>query len=146
MKKVGYQIAGMELARFSLPVMEMNVDLQGKPLSVNTRVNFAFGETANVLRCKLSVDLVQSRAPLLQTELLMFFKIKDESIDELKQGDSVVVPRSALCQFASFCYGALRGIMYVKTMNTPIEKVCLPPMDMKNLITEDIAFPLHHDE
>jgi len=140
--KIAYQIAKIELTQFSLSDSVNDLALQEISLSINTTVNFAFNADSNALRCKLMVNLLQSKNELLQTELLMFFKIKDDSVEALKDGISLTMPRNVLCQFASFCYGALRGIMYLKTINTPLENVCLPPLDMKKLITEDTVFNL----
>jgi len=140
--KIAYQIARMELTQFSLSDSSKDLNQQEINLTINTRVNFAFSEESSALRCKLSVDFSQNKALLLQTELLMFFRIKDESVEALKDGSSLKIPRHVLCQFASFCYGALRGIIYLKTINTPLENVCLPPLEMKKLITGDTVFNL----
>ena len=52
----------------------------------------------------------------------------------------IVVPADFLAQCASFGHGALRGIMYLKTMNTPLEGIVLPPVVYGEMFKKPITF------
>ena len=52
----------------------------------------------------------------------------------------IVFPADFLAQCASFGHGALRGIMYLKTMNTPLEGIVLPPVVYGEMFKKPISF------
>ena len=54
--------------------------------------------------------------------------------------DCVVLLTSLMTLFASLGYGSMRGVIYAKTMGTPLEKIILPPNDVQNIFTALATF------
>ena len=74
----------------------------------------------------------------MKIDLNNYFEIASESISNLMQEEKLVFSPPILVQFASLGYGAIRGIMYTKTMGTALSTFILPPIYLGNMI--DKAF------
>ena len=72
-------------------------------------------------------------------EKFIVVEIKDESAESIIKGNEITFAKEHLAQFASFGYGALRGVMYLKTINTPIDNVILPPLDLMDLFSTPLT-------
>lgn len=84
----------------------------------------------------------QDSRVFLESELQTFYSIDKESIEGMTNGNELVVPRGLLCQFASLAYGSYRGVLYMKTLNTPMNNLILPPLYLDEVIKEDVRFAL----
>ena len=100
------------------------------------------GEESRILRCTVTFHFVQGNQPFLNAELQNYFEIAEESLAEITDGDKLVVPRGLLCQFASFGYGSFRGILYLKSINTPYSDIIMPPLYVHEIIKEDLEIDL----
>ena len=76
---------------------------------------------------------------MLTVQFATFIEIKKESADSMIKDNTITFKKEHLAQFASFGYGALRGVMYLKTINTPIANVILPPLELDNLFTNSLT-------
>ena len=76
----------------------------------------------------------------MKAELKSYFNIMSESVASMIEDDCVVLPTSLMTQFASLGYGSMRGVIYAKTMGTPLEKFILPPNDVQNIFITPAKF------
>lgn len=76
----------------------------------------------------------------MKAELKSYFNIMPESVASMIEDDCVVQPTSLMTQLASLGYGSMRGVIYAKTMGTPLEKIILPPNDVQNIFTTPVKF------
>lgn len=102
-----------------------------------TELQFAYSNNPHAVRCRMSINMVQQGTPLMESVVDCHFEINATSIEALKQGDNVVIPAAVLIQFASLCYGTMRGIIHTKTEGTPINRFILPPMYFHEVINQD---------
>ncbi len=109
------------------------------PLELSSSFKFAYGSD-DVVCCTTTVVITKANSPLLKAELNSYFKIQSESAASLTENDCVVLPTALMTQFASLGYGSMRGVIYAKTMGTPLEMIILPPNDVQNIFTSPAKF------
>ncbi|MDO5447972.1 MAG: hypothetical protein Q4F34_09360, partial [Prevotellaceae bacterium] len=63
-----------------------------------------------------------------------YFNIQPESIAILTQDGKILFPPQLLVQFASLCYGAMRGVIFTKTQGSVLSNYVLPPVYFSILI------------
>lgn len=136
MNNIQYRFIKMDLTQFSPEWEQYNAE--NKTVGINTNFHFAFNKDAGIVKCETVLTFVQENRIFLKTALQTFYEIKRESIDEMTKETEIVIPKLLLCQFASLAYGSYRGILYMKTVNTAISDLVLPPLYLEEVIKEDL--------
>ncbi len=136
MKSLQYRIAGFDLMQF-IPTYEKFI--ADGSIEGNYGFDFAFNKATNTLRVIVNLSLTQNEESVLTVQFATFVEIKDESAESIIKGNEITFAKEHLAQFASFGYGALRGVMYLKTINTPIDNVILPPLDLMDLFSTPLT-------
>lgn len=126
----------MDLTQFS-PEWE-RYDTTNDSVGIKTFFNFSFNKTEGILKCVTNLCFIQENRPFLKTELQTFFEIAKESIEEMTNESIITIPKGLLCQFASLAYGSFRGVIYMKTINTDLSNLILPPMYLDDVIKDDM--------
>ena len=136
MKSLQYRIAGFDLMQF-IPTYEKFI--ADGPIEGNYGFDFSFNKATNTLRVIVNLSLTQNEESVLTVQFATFVEIKDESAESIIKWNEITFAKEHLAQFASFGYGALRGVMYLKTINTPIDNVILPPLDLMDLFSTPLT-------
>lgn len=123
---IAYRICGFELPQFKTSWESLDVS---KGLEIKNNIDFAFSSHDRILKCTLQLLFSQSDINILEIEFCTYVEIHPDSYAELIQEDEIVFPPYFLAQCASFGHGALRGIMFLKTTNTPLENYIIPPVE-----------------
>ena len=137
---IQYKFIKIDLTQFS-PEWD-KYDSENPSVGIETNFNFSFNKTEGVLRCTTSLHFIQEDQIFLKTELQTFYEISKESIEELVGENVLTIPKGLLCQFASLAYGSYRGVLYMKTINTPLSNLILPPMYLNEVIKDDMQIQL----
>jgi hypothetical protein len=95
-----------------------------------------------VIKSILNVEFFYKESTALKIQLCTFVAISEDTVASLEKDGKIVFPADFLAQCASFGHGALRGIMYLKTANMPLEGVVLPPMIYRDLFKKPISFDI----
>ena len=132
-----YKFSRMELEQFAM--FEENYSCEVKEVEFQTEAQFSFDKSNSVLCSKIIVCMLQDTKPLVKAELRSFFNIKPESIEEIRKEDKIIFAPALLVQFASLCYGSMRGVLFTKTMGTPMSSFILPPTYFGNLIDKSFV-------
>jgi hypothetical protein len=130
----------MDLTRFS-PEWE-KYDSSNDSVGIETNFNFSFNKTERILKCATNLTFIQENQPFLKSELQTFYEITKESVEGLTSENVITIPRGLLCQFASLAYGSFRGIIHMKTINTDLCNLILPPLYLDEVIKGDMKIPL----
>lgn len=130
----------MDLTQFS-PEWD-RFDAGNTSIAIETNFNFSFNKSEGILKCVTNLTFVQNNQVFLRSELQTFFEILKESIDELTNENVITIPRGLLCQFASLAYGSFRGVIHMKTINTDLSNLILPPMYLDEVIKSDMKIQL----
>lgn len=140
MNTIQYKFIKMDLTQFS-PEWE-KYDSANDSVGIETNFNFSFNKSEGILKCVISLNFIQENQPFLKSELQTFYEITKESIAELTSENVITIPRGLLCQFASLAYGSFRGVIHMKTINTPLCNLILPPMYLDEVIKGDMKIQL----
>jgi hypothetical protein len=138
-KQIQYRFRKIDIAQFAM-FLENGSD-QIKEVAFKTDTQFGFDKDQNVLTCSIGVAMYKYDKLLLKIELRCSYEITAETIENLRQDNQYVFAPRLLIQFASLCYGTLRGVMHTKTLNTPINSFVLPPVYFDDLIKEPFVIP-----
>lgn len=140
MNNIQYKFVKMELTQFS-PEWE-KFDSSNGSVGIETDFNFSFNKTEGILRCITNLTFIQENHSFLKSELQTFYEIAKESIEKLTNENVITIPRGLLCQFASLAYGSFRGVIHMKTINTALCNLLLPPMYLDEVIKGDMKIQL----
>ena len=136
---IKYRIVGFDLTQF----VSSWEGLEGcKNFDIRSGVDFAYSFEQNVIKCILNVEFSFKEKTALKIQLCTFVAISDETTTALTKEEKLVIPANFLAQCTSFGHGALRGIMYLKTMNTPLEGIVMPPVMYGEIFKKPISFDL----
>lgn len=136
MSNIQYKFIKMDLTQFS-PEWE-RYDSSNISVGIEANFNFSYNKNEGILKCATSLIFIQENQPFLKSELQTFFEISKESIEELTSENVIILPKGLLCQFASLAYGSYRGVLYMKTINTALSNLILPPLYLDEVIKEDM--------
>ena len=124
----------MELTQFA--TFEENCVQDSRDIEFQTEAQFSFDKEQSILCSIIIANLYVADKPLIKAELKSYFNIDPESIKDLTRDGKITFYPMALTQFASLCYGSLRGVLFAKTMNTPLSNCILPPVFFGNVINK----------
>lgn len=134
---IKYRIGGFDLTQF-VPSWD---GLEGcENFDIRNGIDFAYNFEQNVIKSILNVEFSHKEKTALKIQLCTFVTISEDTVTALEKEGQIVIPADFLAQCASFGHGALRGIMYLKTMNTPLEGIILPPVVYGEMFKKPITF------
>ena len=132
-----YKYGKMELSQFAM--FDENYSQETKEVQYQTEAQFSFDKENNVLCSKIAVSMFDVDKPLMKCELNSYFDIQPESIEGLRKDGRIVFAPPVLVQFASLCYGSMRGVIFTKVQGTPLDKYILPPIYFGTIIDKGFA-------
>lgn len=136
---IQYRIAGFELTQF---VSSWEGISNEEDFNMNNGIDFSYNQQKNIIKCTQNIDLLHEAQTVLKIQLCTYVEIESSSVNSLVKDHKIVIPANFLAQCASFGHGALRGIMYLKTTNTPLDGVILPPVVYSDVFKKPLAFDL----
>jgi hypothetical protein len=139
MDNIYYRITNFQLNQFATFEDKFQ---QSKEITINSNFGLAYNSGARTIRSTICIDFLQNEEMIMKVELSTFIEIKEESVNSLIKGNKLVLSPNLQIQFSSFGYGALRGIMYLKTINTPFANIILPPIEVSEMFKDPIEFEI----
>lgn len=127
-KGIFYRFAGLELKQFA--TFEDSYAEDSREISISCKFTFAYNFSQNIVCCTNSVSIAKEGDVLVKADLDAYFAINPESVVYLSDSGAVVLPSELQAQFASLTYGTMRGVIFAKTLGTPLSKIVLPPNDV----------------
>jgi hypothetical protein len=131
-QQVLYRYSKIELEQFAM--FDENLSPNTTQVQFETEAQFSFDKENRILCSKIIVTSTESDKVLMKTELRSYFEIELKSIKNLKNEDKIIFSSQLLIQFASLCYGSLRGIIHIKTIGSKLNEFILPPIYFDNII------------
>ena len=126
----------MDLTQFS-PEWD-RYDSNNPMVGIETNFNFSYNKSERVLKCTTKLHFIQDNQIFLKSELQTFYEISKDSIEMLTNENVITIPKGLLCQFASLAYGSYRGVIYMKSINTALCNLILPPLYLDEVIKDDM--------
>ncbi len=137
-KGILYQFVKLDLTHFA--TFDENYAGDGGEVEISNQFQFAYDFENNLIRCTTSVAFNAATGTLLDAELSSYFLLDEQSAAALRDGEEVVMPPGFLAQLASLSYGSMRGVIYAKTMDSPLRKIVLPPNNVSSIFTSPLKF------
>lgn len=131
-QQVMYRFSKMELEQFAM--FEENCNPELNEVQFHTEAQFSYDKDNYILCSKIIVNMASQEKPLVKAELKSYFNLLPESVENLRTDGRIMFAPPLLVQFASLCYGSIRGVIFAKTIGTPINNYVLPPVYFANLI------------
>ena len=131
-QQVMYRFSKMELEQFAM--FEENCNPEPKKAQFQTEAQFSYDTDNYILCSKIIVNMSAQEKPLVKAELKSYFNLLPESVENLRKDGRIMFAPPLLVQFASLCYGSIRGVIFAKTMGTPLNSFIVPPVYFGNLI------------
>ena len=136
MNNIQYRFIKMDLTQFS-PEWD-RYDSNNPMVGIETNFNFSYNKSERVLKCTTKLHFIQDNQIFLKSELQTFYEISKDSIEMLTNENVITIPKGLLCQFASLAYGSYRGVIYMKSINTALCNLILPPLYLDEVIKDDM--------
>jgi hypothetical protein len=137
-KEILYQFVSMDLVQFA--TFEDNYIENEADIEISNRFQFAYNFKENIMSCTASVIYLKEKEILLKADLVSYFVIEENSAKSLKDAEDLIAPAGLLAQFASLTYGSLRGVIFVKTIGSPLNRIVLPPNNLKTVFQSSQRF------
>jgi hypothetical protein len=131
---IPYKIARLETKQFAIFPESFN---NSEGVGVNSSYEFSISTDMTAIRCRSIFRYIQDEKVLLVLELNAFFTIAPEGIAEIKQNSSV--PVDFLRYMGTIVVGTARGIIHTKTEGTVLNSIVLPPINLVEIIKEDLV-------
>ena len=135
---VYYKFVGLELPQFA--TFEDNYKEDDLNIDISCKFSFAYNSSERVIRCSNSIVVSKERVLLIKADLDAYFAINELSVEAISENGEIVFQPALQAQFASLTYGTMRGVIFAKTLNTPLSKVILPPNDVMSIFNQVIRF------
>lgn len=74
------------------------------------------------------------------------FAIEEKGWESMKKDREIIIPKEFLHHLAVHTVGTTRGILHCKTSGTPFNSLILPPINVEEMIKEDITIPIEECE
>lgn len=137
-QEVYYKFVSLDLPQFATFEDGYNEDEQD--IDISCKFSFAYNFVQNLVCCSNSISITKNGLPLIKTELDAYFAINKLSVNAITDNGEIVLQPELQAQFASLTYGTMRGVIFTKTLNTPLNKIILPPNDVLEIFNKPIRF------
>lgn len=137
-KGIYYRFSKIELTQFATFEDKYNED--ASEIEISCKFTFAYNFEQNMVCCSNMVSFIKNDIPFLKANLDVYFSISPSSVSELTEDNAIILSPELQAQFASLSYGTMRGVIFSKTMGTPLNNIILPPNDVMSIITQPVRF------
>lgn len=111
------------------------------PFRVNFDINFATSKE-RVIKCTLKIVYLKDSEIVSQLIVDTIFAIAEESWENLKKDNTVVLPTGFLQHLAVISLGTARGIQYAKTEAVGLNNDLVPLINLTEIIKSDLVVSL----
>lgn len=136
-KGIYYRFANLALRQFA--TFEDSYTEDDREIEVSCKFTFAYNFARNIICCTNSVSIAKNGDMLVKAALDAYFAINPQSAASISEGDAIVLSPELQAQFASLTYGTMRGVIFAKTIGTPLNKVVLPPNDLLEVMKKPLC-------
>ena len=115
---------------------------------LGTFLNFGMDPEHYVLSSNVKFQFEQNEKPFLIISATCSFELEKEAWDSLlnEDNDALVIPEGFTSHMAVITVGTVRGILHEKTRDTPFNDYIIPPINLTELIKEDLVLPFEEQQ
>ncbi|MDR9365873.1 MAG: hypothetical protein RI575_11075 [Balneolaceae bacterium] len=121
---------------------------EGENVRMGTFVNFYHDSEQRILGAHLKFQFEQNEKPFLVISATCGFQLEESAWESLfdEDGQKLVIPVGFASHMAVITVGTIRGILYEKTKDTPFTDYIIPPINLTDLIKEDVEIEFEPEE
>lgn len=120
----------------------LNQEAPISDIDININLRFKYSLEARRIAPNMQFSFKHKESTLVILEVTCEFEIHPDDWKELITSSELCIPKSILEYFVAQTVGPARGIMHCKTEGTSYNGIILPPIDITQLVTDDIRIPL----
>jgi hypothetical protein len=137
----GFKFADIDTHEFAT-VDENFKDSEPSNLTIN--VNYGLNPEVRAIGIKFKFQYEQKKKPFLIIAATCGFEIEKKAWAKLldKESNKLIIPEDFASHLAVLTVGTIRGILHEKTKGTPYNKFILPPINLTDLIKQDVEIDL----
>lgn len=141
---LSFKLASIKTEEFAI-IEESFKD--GERVNLSTSINFGIDKENHILGTTIKFKFDQNETPFLIVAATCAFQIEEKAWESLLDEESVnlIVPEGFASHMAVLTTGTIRGILHEKTNDTEYNHFIVPPINLTELITEDVVLKLNDD-
>lgn len=130
-----YKFSRLNLSQFAIFCENISDPMS---LDCSDTFSFIYRPEENAIICILTVILSDRGSTILKGVLESTFHLKASSIAAMTEAGALTLAPRLAAQFASLTYGSMRGVIYARTVDTPLNQIVLPPCDLNEVFISPI--------
>lgn len=138
-KVIAYRIVQVEVVNFKMQPQQLN---EKDELGINTSFSFQLNFDLKCIRCLSSFVFTKGGNKLIELTLSCVFSIEPSTFESLyDESKTHLTIEAYFCRYmATIAVGAARGVIAVKTENSTLNAIVLPPINLMETIKKDSIF------
>lgn len=138
---IGFALNKLNLEQFA--IVE-NAYSEDKDTGLVTGLQFAADAVNKRIKCSVRISFEQDEHPFLVFESSNEFSVDKETWAncENEEKTAVIFPKKFMAHLAMLTVGTARGMLHVKTENTKFNRYFLPPINVAEMINDDVSFDI----
>ena len=109
-------------------------------VNLNTNLSFGLNSEDKVFLVTPKYTFEMDGKPFMTIQISCFFKIEEATWNSFKKKKQIVFPKDFVAHMAMITVGTSRGILHTKTEGTAFNDYILPPLNVAEMVVEDITF------
>lgn len=137
----GFKLANIDTNEFA--TIDENFK-DSEPSNLTLSINYGANPEQRGFGIKFKIQFEQKKKPFLIIAATCGFKIEKKAWTKLlnKDTNKLILPEDFASHLAVLTVGTIRGILHEKTKGTPYNKFILPPINLTDLIKQDVEIDL----
>ena len=111
-------------------------------VSYSVGIGFNVAANASRIACVFTIDFTFSERPILKLSITCEFDVHEEDWNNHIKDDTLSISKEELGFFSNQTVGTARGILFCKTENSDFRDYILPPINLTDILDEDLEINL----
>lgn len=135
--EIGFKLVQIKTDQFAL--FEENF-IEGEKVNLTTSINFGLDSETRVLVVVPKFTFEINEKPFITIQIRCYFEIEDKAFNSFIVDKNTIIPKHFICHASMHAVGTARGVLHSKTEGTPFNSFVLPPVNVDDMIPEDVVF------
>jgi hypothetical protein len=138
-KAINFNYVLVQIKTDQFAIFEDNFK-ENEKIDLVTSSNFGLDIDKRIFVSILKFTFEILEKPFITIQTSCYYQIDEADWNKLNVEDKIIIPKGFASQTAMHCVGTARGILHTKTEDTIFNKFILPPINVENLVTDDLNF------